>query len=186
MADIPTTKAAIQERFASAVEALNARLATLSDEDLERPGAVGDWSLKDALAHLSSPWLAAQIEALREGREPTAMEAFGHEQAPGPDDDMMTNDGRNAWSHRFEEGLTLQQVRERYRDYVERATAALEAVPADDYERVFSLMPLGYVGRLQPGDEGQPNAPLWRWVMGNTWHHMEDHLGAFQPTAQAN
>jgi len=180
MADVPTTKNAILERFRSDVEALNSALAQLSPEELERPHAVGEWSLKDTLAHISSPWLAGQLEAYVAGRDPNALETFGHDQAPEPGDDLTTNDGRNAWSHRFEQALTLEQVQGRYTDYVQRVTAALEQVPDEDFERTFTLEQMGYVGRLRPGETGQPAVPLWRWVQGNTWHHIEDHLPAFR------
>ncbi|MCU0484489.1 MAG: ClbS/DfsB family four-helix bundle protein [Anaerolineales bacterium] len=57
-----------RERFLDAIEGL-------SDEDLQRPGVVGDWSVKDIMSHISR-WEAELIKLLwqaRQGQKPTSM-----------------------------------------------------------------------------------------------------------------
>ncbi|MGE5595769.1 MAG: DinB family protein [Hyphomicrobiales bacterium] len=185
MDDFPATRAAIQERFEAAVRELNAALGELSAGELVRPGAVGEWSLKDTLAHLSSTWLAGQLEAYLDGRTPTAATTFGFDDPPPPGTDLATNDGRNAWLHTSEARLTLPEVRERYEEFLRRTNAAIARLPEDDFGRAFALAPLGHVGQLRPAVEGDgpPIVPLWRWLAGNTWHHFEEHLPAFQAAA---
>lgn len=181
MTDVPTTKSAIQARNASALQAFDAVLPRVSPAAWDAPGTVGEWSLKDTLAHLASTWLAGQLEGYLDGRAPTAMETFGYDDVPGPEFDLATNDGRNGWLHTLDGGLTLEQVLARYEEYRQRVTAVLERLPEDDFDRPFGLLPLGHYGRLAPADSETPWAqPLWRWVSGNTWHHIEDHLNDFE------
>ena len=57
-----------QERFLDALEGL-------SDEDLERSGVIGEWSIKDILIHISR-WEAELVKLLfqaRQGQKPTSM-----------------------------------------------------------------------------------------------------------------
>lgn len=181
MTDIPTTKATIQERNAAAFAAFDAVLAAVPADAWERPGTVGEWSLKDTLAHLASPWLDGQLEAYLDGREPTAMETFGYEDVPGPEWDLATNDGANGWRYTLERDLTLDEVGQRYADYRQRSDAVIARLPEDAFGREFTLLPLGHWGRLAPADATAPwSQPLWRWISGHTWHHAEDHLADFE------
>ncbi len=185
MADAPlTTNAALKARNQSALAAVDAELKSLTDEQLLAPNAVGEWSLRDVLAHLSVEWLPAQIEAHLEGREPTAMECFGTDEPPGPDHDLSTEDGRNAWQHHRDANLTLAEVRERFARYRRRMDALLERLSDEDLAAMYILEPSGYVGRLRPARDGEVGfvAPLWRWLQGNTWHHYETHLEDIRAT----
>lgn len=176
----PTTKAAILERSRESAARLEAAFTSLSEEQLLRPNTVGQWSLKDVLAHIAWEWLAGQLEAYLEGREPTAMECFGHEHAPGPDDDMSTNDGRNAWAYSLDKDLSLSDVLERYWRYRRRIDAVIERLPEEDFERSFAIVALGYVSHVRPAREGETGSPLWLWLKGNTWEHYEDHIEDFE------
>ena len=49
----PTTKAAILSESAKEHDALEQLLATLTPEQMVQPGIVGEWSVKDVLAHLT-------------------------------------------------------------------------------------------------------------------------------------
>jgi len=61
----PKTKQKIIESLQTERKRLEQNLAGLSREDLEKPGVVGEWSIKDVLAHLADweahmpVWLAA-------------------------------------------------------------------------------------------------------------------------------
>jgi hypothetical protein len=57
-----------RERFLDAIEGL-------SDEDLQRPGVTGEWSIKDIMSHISR-WEAELVKLLwqaRQGQKPTSM-----------------------------------------------------------------------------------------------------------------
>jgi hypothetical protein len=180
--DPPTTSAALTARNRAALAALDGAIAGLSDEQLVAPNTAGDWSLRDVLAHLSAEWLPAQLEAFLGGREPTAVECFGDEVPPGPEFDLSTQDGRNAWHHARDAALTLDQVRERFARYRRRMDALLARLSDEDLAATYVLEPLGYVHRLRRGADGEAGVPLWRWIQGNTWHHYEQHLEAFRRT----
>jgi len=168
----------MRARSQAALTALDAELQSLTEEQLLAPSTVGDWSLRDVLAHLSADWLPAQIEAHLDGRVATAVECFGTDDPPGPHHDLSTEDGRNAWQHERDAALTLAEVRERFARYRSRMDALLARLSDDDLAASYVLEPLGYVGRLRPANDGETGvaAPLWRWIQGNTWHHYEAHL----------
>lgn len=69
------TKKEILERLESEREHFLDVLEGLSDEDLEKPGVVGEWSIKDILIHLSR-WEAELVKLLfqaRQGQKPTTI-----------------------------------------------------------------------------------------------------------------
>lgn len=181
--DPPTTKAAIIARNLSAANAMNAALSHLSYEQLLAPNAVGTWSLRDVLSHIGNHWFPTQMEAHLEGRDPTPFEAWGTNTPPGPDVDMSTQDGRNAWLHEVHKDRPLPQVQERYLRYLERMDRLIEALPESEFEVPYSLTPLGWVNRVRPAQDGEQGFPLWRWIQGEYWHHLEDHLPAFEAAA---
>ena len=174
--------AALSDRTRAALTALDTELDSLTDQQLLAPNTVGDWSLRDVLAHLSVEWCPAQIEAYLDGREATAVECYGTDEPPPSWYDPSTNDGRNAWQHERDGGLMLAEVRERFARYRRRMEALLARLSDDDLAALYILEPRGYVGRLRRAQEGESGvvAPLWRWLQGNTWHHYEAHLEDFR------
>ena len=181
--DTPTTKAAIIERNRRAAAAMNAALGRLTRDQLLAPGAVGEWSLRDTLSHIGNHWFPTQIEAYLAGRDPTPLEAWGTEEAPGPEVDMSTNDGRNAWLHAIHRDRPLPQVRERYIRFLERMDRLIEALPESEFATPYAIVDFGWVGRVRPAQEGEQGFPLWQWIRGDYWHHLEDHLPAFEAAA---
>ncbi len=180
----PTTPAAILARTREVWAALDAALTRIPDAELLCTRTAEGWSLKDTLAHLSNPWLTAEIEAHLDARDPTPFECYGHDIAPGPEVDITSNDARNAWHHSINQRLTLDQVRARYLDFRARTEAILWRLPESEGDVIFALVPFGHIGRLRPALPGEPLAfPLWQWLRGETWHHYEDHLRAFDAAA---
>jgi hypothetical protein len=134
--------------------------------------------VRDVLAHLSSAWLVAQLEAQRAGREPSALECYGSESPPPPPEgaDLSTDDGRNAWQHLRDLGLPLEAIRERTRDARARLLALLEGLDDEELATPYTVGQLGITGQLRPATEADGfSAPLWRWIQGNSWHHHEAH-----------
>ena len=183
--DQPTTPSAILARTREAWAALDAALASISPEEMLRPHTPEGWSLRDILCHLGNPWLTAQIEAHLDGREPTMLGCYGHEIPIAPDEDMTSNDGRNAWHRRALRNLSLEQIHARYLDFRGRTEALLLRLPEAEGDVIYALVPFGDIGRVRPAPEGTPMSfPLWQWLRGETWHHFEDHLPAFQTAAR--
>ncbi len=57
------TKMELLEKLRSGRERLEATIAGLDEADMARPGVVGDWSVKDVLAHIAA-WEAELVTAL--------------------------------------------------------------------------------------------------------------------------
>ena len=98
--DMPRTRESVlslsRDKYAEFTQAIDA----LSDAQMMEPGADGDWRARDILAHVGADemWMAAQLEALLAGEEPTALSAFGRDVSLPPD--MGTSqDERNAWQY---------------------------------------------------------------------------------------
>lgn len=175
--DPPTKKAEILERNRLAIAAWEAALAELDDRDLVQAGAVGEWSVKDIVAHIASDdrWFAGQLEAAMRGELPTAASCYGDEAPPPPATDLSTQDGRNAWHHARFRDLPLAEVRQLAAGARARRDAALAALPESEFEALYAIVELGHVAHLRPAAEGEQGRPLWRAIAGNAWHHYEDH-----------
>ncbi len=121
----PRTKTAIMERLRADRRRLEQNLAGLKREQLVEPGVVGQWSIKDVLAHLAdweahmSIWLdAARSGDLVEGLDP----GLTWEQL-----DLFNE--RVYRAHRDE---SLDHVLEYFRGEHERFMAMVEAMPEDE------------------------------------------------------
>lgn len=185
MADEIRDKQAILARFRAGTDRLTAALERLDDEQMLAPNAVGVWSLRDTLSHLANPWLGEQLQAYLGGRAPDPLTATGTTTPPGPEFDLTTNDGRNAWRQAVRAGESLEEVRDRYAAFVTSMERLINALPDEDFERSFAIQFSDFVGLVRPALDGEPGFPLWQWLRGDTWHHVEDHLPAFEAAAQA-
>lgn len=176
----PTTKAEILARNAAARESWLETIAGLSDAELLAPNAVDGWSVRDIIAHLGldNRWFAAQLTALLEGRAPTAVECHGVDRPPPPGIDMATQDGRNAYGQWLMAGASLEDVRALEQDSAARRDAVLATIPDGDFGNLYTIKDVGHIGRIEPAAEGEWSSPLWRWAMGNGWHHYEDHTAS--------
>src|SRR3989442_6753194 len=66
-------KASILDELRSKYVALEALLAPLDEAQMTTPGVIGDWSIKDILAHITA-WhhrLLARLHAARHNEQPT-------------------------------------------------------------------------------------------------------------------
>lgn len=182
----PTTKDSILERIEAAANAIDEVVAGMTDEQLLRGKADGGWSGRDILAHLAADlrWFTAQFEALLEEREPTAAEAFTSSAPPDPRFNLSTQDGRNAAQYEMNRHLSLDEVRQRFAEYRKRAANAIARIPADQFNKQYTIVPLQHMMQVRPARDGEEGWPLWRWISGNTWHHFEDHLKDLEVAAR--
>ena len=185
MAEEIRDKQTILARFRDATRRLAGALDRLDDDAMLAPNAVGEWSLRDTLSHIANPWLAEQLQSYLGGRAPDPLAATGTTEPPGPEFDLTTNDGRNAWRQSVRAGESLNVVRTRYVEFVASMERLIEAFPDEDFERSFAIHFGDFVGVVRPAQEGEPGFPLWQWLRGDTWHHVEDHLPAFEAAADA-
>jgi hypothetical protein len=121
------SKAQAIEKLEAERRRLEQNLAKLSQDDMIQPGVVGEWSVKDVLAHLASweqfflDWYAAD----QRGETP-------HPPAPGltwrPRDLDILNQ-RIFVKHR---GRSLSKILAEFRNAHKRFMATVEAIPGKD------------------------------------------------------
>jgi hypothetical protein len=180
--DFPTTRDEILQRANDEYAKLAALFDQLSDEQMMQQGASGDWSARDVLAHISAEerWLAVQLEALLDGREPTAAEAYVRDIPPPEGADLANQDVRNAWQYERLRGLSLDDVRAESAEWHPRLMRVIERFDDEGLQQELAIGGLGTVGHIRPRREGEPGWPLWRWLAGATYHHYADHAGALR------
>ncbi len=145
-----SNKAAFLERVRTARAELNQAISGLSEEQLTREAMVGDWSVKDVLAHLAA-WTgeaAMAVERALRGEQVGAL-------IIGSVDDW------NARRVEERRRLPLVDVAQEFTETHDRLVAALEAAPDDQ-------IPLG------PGGWDE-SARLW-WLT----EHDREHLDALK------
>lgn len=189
MDEAPRTKAALLGRVRAASAALDDVIAQVPRERLEERGAVGDWSVRDVIAHISADesWMVAQLRALARNEPPAALDAYGTDVPPPAGLDLGTQDGRNAWQYQRLRHLPLEEVLARSTRSRATVIAMIESMPEGEFGALYALEPNRFVGRIRPAasDREPLSSPLWRWLAGNTWHHYEDHAAGLRPFAEA-
>jgi uncharacterized protein (TIGR03083 family) len=143
-------KAAFVERVHSARAELNQVLSGMTEEQLTRGATVGDWSIKDVIAHLAA-WT---------GTAAMAVERALRGERVGP---LITGSVDEWNARRVDERrrLPLVDVVQEFNETYDRLLAALESAPDD-------AIPLGPSGWDQ-------SARLW-WVT----EHDREHLDALR------
>jgi hypothetical protein len=105
MADVPG-KSALLEQIEREQSFWKQLVAEVGEQHMLEPGATGDWTFKDVVAHLNG-WrikTLARLDAAREGRAPTAPPWPAH---LSEDDDV---DEINAWIYAANRDRPLHEV----------------------------------------------------------------------------
>jgi hypothetical protein len=180
--DPPTTIAEFLDRARTAYEGYSRAIAALPADSLTQPGMVGDWSVRDVIAHVGGDelWMAGQLEALHLGTLPTAASCYGID-APLADPALLyTQDGRNAWQRERLRNLSLDDVRAMAAEAHARLLAIVSSFDDAAFGRPLAIGNLGTVGHIREPTEGEPAYPLWEWLRGVTYHHYADHAEALR------
>jgi hypothetical protein len=152
-------KATLLDKIRTRQAEFEALLATLNTSQLTTPGVNGDWSIKDILAHLVS-WqkrtLAYLDAAARQGK---------------PDIECISSDAEmdnlNARFYAGNKSRPLADVMTDFKNTYAQVVAAVEALSADDL--------------IEPNRFTWLNGdPLWEQVAGNTYEHIDEHIGSIQ------
>ena len=128
-------------------------IAGLSYEDLERPGCVGDWSVKDVLIHISR-WEAELVKMLwqvKQGQRPTSQQLVK----------TPVNEINEQWAaenHQRPLALALDDFESVRRQTVRRV-------------EVFSNEELTDPQRY-PWQQGRP---LFEWIAEDSFRHEAEH-----------
>lgn len=117
-------KQQILDKLEKAWLEFNESYAGLTDEQMQQPGVVGDWSVRDLLAHIS--WW--EEEALK--HLPTILEG------KRPPRYSVTYGGIDAFNAQMTErmnGLTLGEVRRKAQETHQRLLAYLGTIPEEQF-----------------------------------------------------
>lgn len=155
----PQTKADLLERIDGAWAELDRSILALPDGELKRAGKDG-WSRKDHLAHLAAWELS--VVALLHGADPWA--AVG---IPAGVEDINVE---NEILHRRYQELSSTEVRALARGSHQCLLDELARLQDVDLRRPYS--------DFHPSEErADGGAPVVGWIVGNTYDHVEEHLG---------
>jgi hypothetical protein len=136
-----------REKFMEAIEGLPA-------EALHEPGVVGDWSVKDVIAHLSM-WEAELVRLLWQaahGEKPTTLHF----------EDIDVDTLNKAWQEQVET-RSLEQILEDFRSVREQTERRVSAFSDQDLEDAKRYPWLG-------------GAPLWQWIENDSFGHEAEHI----------
>ena len=146
-----SAKGEIEREMVHAWEALGSAVDSFSETEIEQPGVIEGWSVKDLLGHIAF-WAgkaAADLEAI----------------AGGKPEDVAVPGGQKAvdeWNERERQaraGRPLADIREEWLESFQKAMDALAGFPAD---------------RLQEKVKG--STVLDRFA-GDTYEHYREHFG---------
>lgn len=130
-------------------------LATIDPSRMDEPGACGDWSMKDVIAHLAgwNRWLVARLQAA----------AAGVPEPPPPwPAHIEDEDGINAWIVDTYSTRSLADILAEARDQNQQILALVEALPGD--VQVELVEPAFHLIWLN----GE------RYLPGEFYHHFQD------------
>jgi hypothetical protein len=146
-------KAEILAALEAGREAFLELIEDISEEEMEQPGVVEDWSVKDILAHLTR-WEAELIKLLwqaRQGEKPTTIHFTS-----------VKIDETNARWHAESQSRSLERVLDDFHGVRNQTIRRVEA---------FSNKDLTDPNRF-PWLGGQP---LSKWIAGDSFEHEAEH-----------
>jgi hypothetical protein len=164
--DNPKTKQEILDLIHAEREALEVLLARLGEEQLMQQGVVGEWSVKDMLAHIAAweermqRWVAESLRG-EESERP----------APGMTWDDL--DRLNEQIYLENRERPLGEVREMFQASYRTSLIMIELLLPKD---LFDADRFGW----RAGD------PLWHMVAANTWWHYKEHREDIEKWMQAD
>lgn len=125
-----------------------ALLGSIDPARMEQPGANGDWSMKDLIAHLTG-WNHRLVHHLQ-----AALRGEPEPPPPWPAH-LHDEDAINAWIYETNRGRSLRAILEETRQVNQRILALMESLPEDaQVERVEPYYYLVWIGgtRFPPGE----------------------------------
>jgi hypothetical protein len=153
-------------KMRAANDAIEQLFASLTDEQISRPGVYDDLSAKDVLAHIAA-WQQLEVNWLRDSlsRRGTVRFAPGFEITPD-----MPESQSAAVTDRLNEYVKVQNSDRPFRDVLE------------DYRRTHGEL-VATVAEMSEDDlnsterfEWWRGEPIWTSVAGNSYEHVDEHV----------
>ena len=154
-------------------------LARISPERMVEPDTIGDWSVKDVIAHIAADhrWLAAQLDADMQGRLPAASACFGQNDPPPPEYDIADNQDRNDWNVLRHRDWTLEAVTGEAGFAYGWLLETIEALPEAQLTVTYTIANYDNINHLRPAtDDDDFRFPLWSLISNYTIEHYPSHV----------
>ena len=127
--------------------------AALNDAQLSQPGAEGEWSVKDTIAHIAY-WQQREADFLNNAR------GGGSDRHYDPDYNV---DAINAWIHVNSRGLSAHDIMAEYRKSYQELIDEIGRLSQSDLDEMTKY----------PWTE---NDTLWNTLAEETYKHVAEHL----------
>jgi hypothetical protein len=149
------TKERLLSELRAARREWDALMATVSEERMTEPGAAGDWSVKDVIAHLTSfdRWFVMASEAYFRGEPP-----------PPDGTEGMSFEEQNQFRYRQAQQRPLAEVLAESHAVFQRLLEVVEAHTED-----FLTQPQQFEGVPEP-------ILVWKLLEGDGYAHYRDHM----------
>ena len=162
--DSEMTKAKLLHTLRAERAKWDALLVEVGESRMEEPGAEGEWSVKDSIAHLAyyEQWIADRMhEQLR-----------GEAYTPNPTD-MLHYEQRNKVIYEQYKDSSLGEVQAASRQSFQSLIAAVEA-----HSEEFLLEPQSIAGAPQP-------IIVWKYLRSEVYDHYPDHIAPIRAWLEA-
>ena len=159
-----STKDACLAEMRASWEELTAVVDAIPRELMDEPGVVGEWSVRDLLAHFAGyeRYVAAAVFGDLTGKPATNQDFYGRDDAPSEADDA-NDDTSNAWVVAYARNRPLDAVLEEFRWAHHRLLEAVEACGEGDFDDPARL----------PSMLGKSLAAV---LPNQCWAHHREHL----------
>lgn len=163
----PQTVDTLLDRVRTSRADLDAALARLTEEQFIAPGAGGDWSAKDALAHVAA-WEQGIAALLQHESRGAAMGIEG-------DTSTMDIDTINRQLYELHRERPASEVLAMAREAHERAVAVISTLDDADLQKPYK--------DFSDQQDSDPDEPIINAIAGDTYEHYEEHLPAIRAQA---
>ncbi len=156
-------KADVERELLDAWEALGSAVDSFSDMELEQPGVVESWSIKDLLGHIAfwAQQAAENLQLIAAGRA---------DEVRRPSDEKATDEW-NERERRVRKERPLSDVREEWLDSFQGAMQALAALPFEKLEeklKGYTALKLFAEDTYEHYKEHLAHLPAWRRELETT------------------
>jgi hypothetical protein len=159
---VPFSKTGLLERIQSEHHKLEILLAQLDENQMTQPGVVGDWSIKDILAHIAA-WEQSMLLWVGETRQGITPRQ------------PSSNHELHGWNHSI------------YQQNQPRPLAKVLTEFHQSYQKVLQSITDTPEEELSKEIHGAwPEGPLWQGVANNTWGHYKEHAASIRAWMKKN
>ncbi|MGB8343373.1 MAG: ClbS/DfsB family four-helix bundle protein [Ktedonobacteraceae bacterium] len=162
-------KAVLIDNIRTKQMAMEQALEMLNEQQMTTPGVVGAWSIKDVGAHISACERIAlgRLQAAAKNTMPAVSWAPGEPTFTDLNDDDDNVDSSNNEIYQHNKDRSLQDVLAEFHTLALRIVDALQELSDDvltDAQRFTWTF----------------GNPLWRFIPGDSYEHVDEHLAAIQ------